>query len=456
MKDIDKHSNSLSLKKIFIFWYPLAATWLMMAIENPFLTAIIARLAEPKYNLAAFGVAFSFALIIEAPIIMIMSASTKLVTGKQAFYKLRNFTYFLNFLITFILLIGLIPPLFYLIAEDLIGLPPKVAKLTHIASILLIPWPAAIGFRRFYHGILIRFNLTRRVAYTTVVRLVTMAGSALVLYLTDVPGAYVGAAALSLGVTFEAIAARLMVDSSIKELLRETGPDTSQQIPEPIKKNDREKDLTYKYIFIFYYPLALMSMLSLGVHPLVTFFVGKSRMALDSLAVLPVVNSLLFLFRSMGLSFTEVAVALLGERNQYYIPLRNFAAIMGVIVLGMLGFMAFTPVIKLWYTHVAGLSPVLTEFSVLPTQLVVLLPALTVWISVQRSLLVNSKTTGPITWATIIEVTVIILTLQVCITYFDWIGAVAATFAFTLGRLCANFYLYPHQKRAVRGPSNLS
>jgi Na+-driven multidrug efflux pump len=71
--------QDLTLKRIFVFWVPLAATWLMMSVEGPFLAAIIARLTDPKYNLAAYGVAFSFALIIEAPIIMIMSASTALV-----------------------------------------------------------------------------------------------------------------------------------------------------------------------------------------------------------------------------------------------------------------------------------------------------------------------------------------------------------------------------------------
>ena len=86
----------LTYKKIFFFWAPLAATWLMMATEGPFLAAVIARLANPKYNLAAYGVAFSFAVLIEAPIIMIMSASTALVKDKDSFFKLRNFTYVLN------------------------------------------------------------------------------------------------------------------------------------------------------------------------------------------------------------------------------------------------------------------------------------------------------------------------------------------------------------------------
>jgi hypothetical protein len=55
--------EKVTYKKIFVFWMPLAATWLMMSVEGPFLAAVIARLAEPKYNLAAYGVAFSFSQI---------------------------------------------------------------------------------------------------------------------------------------------------------------------------------------------------------------------------------------------------------------------------------------------------------------------------------------------------------------------------------------------------------
>ena len=76
----------ISYSKIFRFWLPLAATWLMMSIEGPFLAAVIARLADPKHNLAAYGVAFSFALIIEAPVIMILSASLALVAGKHSYF----------------------------------------------------------------------------------------------------------------------------------------------------------------------------------------------------------------------------------------------------------------------------------------------------------------------------------------------------------------------------------
>ncbi|MGD8305446.1 MAG: hypothetical protein PVF17_02230, partial [Ignavibacteria bacterium] len=103
----------LSFKKIFLFWLPLGATWLMMSVEGPFLSALIARLADPKFNLAAYGVAFALALIVEAPVIMIMSASTALVRDRYSFKKLKQFTYVLNAAITLLMLVLLIPGIFY-------------------------------------------------------------------------------------------------------------------------------------------------------------------------------------------------------------------------------------------------------------------------------------------------------------------------------------------------------
>ena len=157
-----------------------------MSIEGPFLAALIARSTAPIFNLAAYGVAYSLALIIEAPIIMIMSASITLVKDSESFYKLRNFTYSANGIITLIMLIVITPPVFYFITEVLIGLPGEVSRLTHIATIILIPWPGAIGYRRFYQGILIKNNLTRRVAYGTIVRLFSMLICAASLYFSGI------------------------------------------------------------------------------------------------------------------------------------------------------------------------------------------------------------------------------------------------------------------------------
>jgi Na+-driven multidrug efflux pump len=430
-----------STRSIFIFWVPLALTWLMMALEGPFLAAVIARLPDPKYNLAAWGVAFAIAILVEAPVIMIMSASTALVEDAASFRKLRNYTYALNAIITAAMLLVLAPPVFDFIARDLIGLPDEVARLTYWALWLLLPWPAVIGYRRFFQGLLIRDGRTRLVAYGTVVRLTGMATTALLVYVyTDIPGAYLGAAALSVGVSIEAVAARLMVRGTLHRLLATHAEESSEP-----------HQLDYRRITHFYIPLALTSLIGLAVHPMVTFFMGRARFPVESLAVLPVVNSLSFIFRAMGLSYQEVAIALLGKRGEHVKELGRFALGLGLASSAALALIGFTPLARVWYETISGLSHELAVFAITPTRILAPLPALSVLLSFQRAILVQSRNTRPITIATAIEVAGILLVLMALISGTTLVGVTAAAIAFVAGRFGGNAYLVPPCLGKLRG-----
>lgn len=422
-------TEGLTYRKIFLFWGPLALTWLMMAFEQPILIAFIARLNDAKYNLAAFGIAGSFAMIVEAPVIMLMSASTTLVRGRNSYRKLKRFTDILNAGVTGIQLIILIPPVFRYIVTGLMGVPENVARIAHVALLIFLPWAASIGYRRFYQGILIRNDLTRRVTYGTMIRLSVIVVTGMLLFMTDIRGAYVGAGAMALAVLCEAIATRMMASGTLKKLLQH---------------DDKENcSMRLRSIARFYYPLALTSILSLGVHPFVTFFLGRSYMAVESLAVLPVVSSLVFIFRSMGLSYQEVNIALIGERKQNYRMLRNYAIYLGIVVTLLISVLAFTPLANLWFINISGLSKELADLSYLPLKILILHPALTVLLNFQRSSLIINGTTGPISLATAIELIGIIAVLLVCVVFLNLAGVIAASIAFMIGRCLSNLYLTP-------------
>ncbi len=418
----------LTYKKIFRFWIPLSATWLMMSVEGPLIAAIIARMDQPKINLAAYGVAFAFALIIESPVIMMLSASTALVRDSQSFYKLRRFTFLLNVGITIFMLLLLYPPLFHLILNREMALPLSVTRLVHPSLLILLVWPAAIGYRRFYQGILIRYGFTRRVAYGTIVRLSFMSMTVFLLYFEKwVPGAVVGASALSIGVLAEAVASRLMVKPAL-----------------PIVHNQpvQTQPISHRSITKFYYPLALTSILGLVIQPALTFFMGQAAFALESLAVWPVVNSFVFIFRSFGLSFQEVAISLFGNEDQYYRMIRRFARVLAVTVSGILMIISFSPLLMFWLTSVGGLHPDLAQFARVPIQILSLMPALSVMLSFQRAVLVHHQQTSPITTATAIEVTLIVLLMALLIYSYSWSGAAAAALALLIGRFGSNGYLW--------------
>lgn len=402
----------------------------MMASEGPFLAAVIARLPDPTYNLAAHGVAFALAILIEAPVIMLMSAATSIVKDRVSFLKLRNFSRVLCLGTTGLLLIVLIPAVYDVLIPGLMGVPDEVARLTYGALWFMLPWPSAIGYRRFLQGVLIRSGRTKLVAYGTVIRLVGMVVAALVgFFVFEIPGAWVGALSLASGVTVEAIAARFMAAGTVREIL-----DGALDGPE-------SQEISYGDIAKFYYPLALTSLIGLTVQPLLTFFMGRSVSPVESLAVFPVVHSLSFFFRSMGLAYQDTAIALMGERFVNYRALARFAVGLGTATSVGLAMVAFTPLSSVYFVSISGLTPELAEFAITPTRVIVLLPALSVLLSLQRAVLVEGRRTQLITVASALEVMTVAMVFVALGFGLDLVGATAAFSAFFAGRLMSNAYL---------------
>jgi hypothetical protein len=511
-----------SQRGIFLFWAPLAAQWIMMALEGPFLAAIIARMGEPAFNLAAYGVSFALAILIESPVIMLMSASTALVEDGVSYRRLRNFSNALNAGSTALLLLVLIPPVYHVLMHTLLGLPAPVVDLVYVSLWLLLPWPAAIGYRRFLHGVLIRAGLTRRVAYGTLMRLGGMTAAASLLYAySDLPGAWVGAAALSVGVCTEAVAARIMAAGVVRGLLsgtltlgeraaaathaplphrsataapgamaaaaRDVGADAgagaenmagadaaehagadaaehaaadaaehaAADAAEHAAADTAEHARAvapstpgYAEIARFYYPLALTSFIALSVHPMLTFFMGRAPMPIESLAVFPVVHALSFLFRAAGFSFQEAVIALSGRRFEHVTPLARFGVTMALVSSGGMAVVAFTPLAAFWFEVVSGLPPELSAFALTTARLAVLLPAAAVLLAFQQAVLVQARSTRSITYATALEVAAIAV-LFVGLGRTGMIGANAAMIALVGGRLAGNAFLMVPVRRAL-------
>src|SRR6056297_2079712 len=112
--------TELNQKRIFFLWVPLAAMWVFMAIEQPGINAIIARLANAKQNLAAYGVTLSISLIIEAPIIQMLSAATALADGRRNYLKLLRFMHFMAVGLTVVHVILALTPLYTLLLRNVL------------------------------------------------------------------------------------------------------------------------------------------------------------------------------------------------------------------------------------------------------------------------------------------------------------------------------------------------
>lgn len=417
----------LTQRKITRFWLPLAAMWILMALEQPMLSAVIARLPEPTLNLAAWGLTFALALIIESPVIMFLTMGTALAKDGQSYRRLLQFTHIMAWGLTALhLLVGL-TPLYAAIVGGLVGAPPEVIEPSRTAFLLMTPWAGAIAYRRMWQGVLIRFGRPGIVAYTTAIRLATSGIVALAGLVTGfTSGVNVAALSLSAGVLAGAAVSYFFARSTIREKLTVDDP--------------KLEPLTWPVLLRFYVPLAMTSFIVLVGTPIINLGLSRAPRALESLAVWPVVNGLIFLLRSTGVALQEVVVALLQDRETYT-ALRRFSyGLAGALTL-LTAIATLTPLSGLWFTSISGLPPNLVELSRGPAALMVLVPGLTTLTSWQRGVLVHFSRTTAITIATVIHISVLYVSVIVGATLLPWAGVFTAALAWTAALTCEVAYL---------------
>ena len=425
----------LSNQKIFQTWLPLVASWMLMSFELPAINAIVARLANPEISLAAYGgIVYPIALIIEAPVIMLLAASTALSRDWDSYRKLRRITLWMGGALMALHVLIAVTPMFDFITNVLLKAPPEIIEPARQGFLYLSPWTFAIAFRRFQQGAMIRHGHSEMVGQTTFVRLITVTIVLTVGYLVKtIPGPILAGSAQGLGVTAEAIYAGLAV-RKIRPLIQ-----AAPEAPQP---------LTLKRFVSFYLPLALTSSLWLLWQPLVSASISRMPNALESLAVWSVVTGLLFMFRSPGVAYNEVMVALLEERDSVQ-ALKRFARNIALGTTAVILLFVLTPLSRLWLQFIAALLPGLIESGRVALILAIPLGALSVYISYYQGFLVQRSTTGGVAEAVVAFLIGMVTVLIGGVVAQTFKGVHVAVVAFTAAHLIQAVWLW-FRSRKVR------
>ena len=423
-------TTPVDMRRVVRLWWPLAASWLLMGVELPLVTAVVARLADPEVNLAAYGsIVFPVALVVEAPIIMLLAASTRLCSDWDSYVKVRRFMWIAGAVLTALHAAIAFTPLYDVVARDWIQAPEEVVGAARLGLQLFLPWTWAIAYRRFQQGVLIRFEHSRPVTTGTGVRLVANALT-LVLGVTLgrelLSGVAVAALAVSAGVTAEAIFIGWSVQPVLRERLKPAPP-----APEL---------LTRSSFLRFYVPLALTPLMGLIIQPIGAAAMARMPVALLSLAAWPGVHGLVFLTRSAPMAYNEVVVSLYGERGGPEV-LRRFTWILAGVTSGILVLLAVTPLGALWFGGISGLEPELVALSSTALLFAVLMPAYTTYMSWYTGQLVHGSRTRGITEAVGLYGLVAAALFVVGIELQEFTGIYFALAAFTAGGLTQCLWL---------------
>lgn len=351
-----------------------------MTSELVITAAGLARMAAPEVNLAAWGIVFALSVIIQAPAQTLLPSATALASDAAAYARLRRYALRLLVTLSALQVVVAATPAYFLVMR-VIGAPGEVVDVARLGLLFMAPYAFGTGFRRFQQGVLIRYGDAKVVVVGSIIRLVCVAAVLTVLALTGiVPGVVAAGAAVVTGVLAEAGYTQLRVVPILAG---------------PLRSQPRGPEMTLARFLNFVWPLVLMTVLTMLVQTFVSVALARLPLALESLAVWPVVWGFLMLWQSPAMAYTEVVISLIRRPGATAVLVRlTLTAAVGVTAL--LALVALTPLARVWFGVISGLDEALTSLAVTALLCGLLLPGIRVLLSWYQGVIMYSERTRAI------------------------------------------------------------
>jgi hypothetical protein len=437
VRESDHLTTPVRVRTVIHAWWPLAASWLLMGLELPAVSAGMARLPDSTVSLAAYGgVVFPLSLLIEAPIIMLLAASTALARDWPSYRLVRRFMYLASSVMTALHVLVAFTPLYDVVVGRLLHAPADILEPGRRGLMIMTPWTLSIAYRRTQQGVMIRFGRSWAVGVGTVLRLaanlfVLGIGAAI----GTIPGIVVGSAAVAAGVISEAVLSGILVQPVLKHHLRTAPP--------------AEKPLTLGAFLRFYAPLAATPVIAFLAMPLASAAMGRMPRTLESLAAWPVVNGLTFTLRSVGFALNEVVVALL-DRPHATQALKRFTFGLATLTSAALLLTAVTPLGTLWFVTLTALPIAILPLARVGLALSIAAPALSALQSWYQGVIVHSRRTRGVTESVVVYLLTIAAILGAGIAWGHVAGLWVAIVALIVGNATQVLWLRSRGRHVIR------
>ncbi|MDA8217169.1 MAG: hypothetical protein M0Z94_06065 [Dehalococcoidales bacterium] len=413
--------QQLTVGRLSRFYLPLAMNSILMIVETPVVTAGISRLPDAERHLAAYGVMVAVVYTLVNIVVPLTHTGNALGLSRESFRLLRDFSLIVCAAVTLISAGIYFTPVYDVVVEGMLGTPRDVADLTRPAAQIMLVAALAIGWRRFYHGVLIRHGYTGVVGWCTLIRVVTVCGTVVVaVKLGTLPGVQMAAVALALGAVVESAGVTLIAES----ILRRRGA-IRWETGEAFKIN-------YGATLRFFVPLALVLVLTGTMRPIITAGMARLPDPILSLAAFPVAFGVFNIVYQPLWVLPQTVIALVRDAHSYRVVIK-FVRCACLVGWAVLFGATFTPVIDFYLATVLTVPPDVRVIAIPAVRVFSLYIIVAGWQTEYQGLLIARRLTGATQMATGLNVAALALTLTVGLLVGGLPGVLLGAMAYVLG-----------------------
>lgn len=389
---------AVTLSQMFAFFIPLGLAQSLVTISHVIINGTLTRAANPEAVIASYAVAMSLLGITEKPAVLLRQTCSALVRDRVSFRAVSRVAFYL--LAGIVLFGALVSYTGFgrFIFGTLFGVPgEQVTPIMHVYRFAMFI-SIFSGLRCLFHGIIIYNKRTFWLTIGMVIRLLSMYALSQFFIARGVGSGQVGAIIFLLGMIIEATVA-----------VWEGGRLYRKELPEKKPGHPYEKPAQ---IFTFYRPLLYSSLIAVIIVPSINVVLGKTPDTERSIAAFALASSVCQLVLSF---FSYMHQIVLNFYRADPRRVKQFTLIMAFIPSILLMVLSFTPLGAWVMTHPLGAKELLLEESLKALRVFVLLTLSFTWLDFANGLLMLHGQTKVMVWSQASNVTVVLLTLGICL-----------------------------------------
>ncbi|SDJ77936.1 hypothetical protein [Sediminibacillus albus] len=412
---MSKPLNRFSYKQLVAFFLPLGFSASLTSITHVIINGTLSRGENAAFIIACYAVAFSLFGIIERPVIVFRQTCSALVKDKRSFKRLIIFMCYVMTVIIGISLMMAYSTVGNWVYIHLFNADKNMLHTISEAFKVIIIVIIFSGIRGIYQGIIINHLETKWLTIGVIIRLFAMF---LVAYLF-VAFDYVTSASGSV-----IFLAGMLVECGISVWKGQKILKRSYQKQGPVLGNTE--------ILNFYMPLVFYFVIQTVLIPIIYVFLAKTNdieMGIASFALAYSITQMLLSF----FMYTHQLVLQMYQTNKQKVV--RFMAAVSVLPSLLLVLLCYTPVGFWFMENVMGAKGELAAATIAVLKFFIIKTIVFPWVDFLNGILMLHRQTRKMLIAQFINLSTVIITVFLFVTYFPGWNGVSGSLAASIGEL---------------------